>query len=99
MARKARERRKMIQVNEKYQIREEMIDLSIWEKNSKGKFICKGYYKSLSQAVRAIINREAHNSTINNLVSLETAITRLEGIENRYNELAEDLGAKYGLIQ
>ena len=99
MARKARERRKMIQVNDKYQIREEIIDVSIWEKNTKGKYVCKGYYKGLSEAVRAIINREAHNSTLNNVVSLETAISRLEGIETRYNKLAKDLGAKYGLIQ
>lgn len=49
----------MITVGDKYQIKEEMIDYSIWERNSKGKFVHKGYYKSLSDACRAILNREA----------------------------------------
>ncbi len=78
----------MIQINDKYQIQEEYIDYSIWEKNKKGKLVCKGYYKTLSEAVRAILNREAHNSTANNLVSLEKAIQRLENIEKRYSELS-----------
>lgn len=81
----------MITVTEKYQIKEEMIDYSLWERNSKGKLIHKGYYKDLSDVVRAILKREAHNSSMNVLIDLEQALTRLEGIEKRYIELAETL--------
>ena len=86
--------KKMIQVNDKYQIREEIIDYSIWEKNSKGRYCSKGYYKNLSEAVRAILNREAHNSSINVSIDLETAVTRLEKVADRYDQLAKEIGEK-----
>ncbi len=81
----------MIKVNDKYQIKEEIVDYSIWERNHKGKLICKGYYRTLSEAVRAIVNREAQHSTANVLVDLESAISRLQRIEESYNRLAEKI--------
>ncbi len=81
----------MIKVNDKYQIKEEIVDYSIWERNNKGKLICKGYYRTLSEAVRAIINREAQHSTANVLVDLESAISRLQRVEESYNRLAEKI--------
>ena len=84
----------MIEVNEKYRIKEEIVDYSIWEKEKdrgkkKGKFICKGYYKTLSEAVQAILYREAQHSTANVQVDLESAISRLQRVEESYRELAK----------
>ena len=83
----------MIQVGDKYQIREEVIDYSVWEKNEKNKiaYKCVGYYKNLKSSVRAILEREAHNSTINELTTLKEAITRLERVAEIYEGIAKQI--------
>ena len=91
----------MIKVTDKFYIQEELMDYSVKKvtPNSKNKSARiphsnLGYYKDIPSCLRAIIERQQHECTANEVVTIEQAIERFEDINRANRELVENWAKK-----